>query len=121
VGQALKVGKKEGHEGFELWVKCMNKDAEAWKKMESYNKQDVVLLEQVYHKFLPWIKNHPNRALVKNEGMTCPTCGGHDMIRRGYNLTKTGKYQRYQCNGCGTWSSSRKTEAVEPDLLKGVA
>jgi len=120
VGRALGVGQKEGHEGFELWVKCMNKDPDAWLKMEAYNKQDVVLLEKVYYEFLPWIKNHPNKALVKNEGMVCPSCGSHDVSRRGFNLTKTGKYQRYQCNSCGTWSSSRKTEKVEEDLLKGI-
>ena len=53
VGKALGVGQKESHEGFELWIKCMNRDPDAWQRMEAYNKQDVLLLEQVYYKFLP--------------------------------------------------------------------
>jgi transposase-like protein len=40
--------------------------------------------------------------------------------RRGFNLTKAGKYQRYQCNDCGAWSSERRTEKLEPSVLKGV-
>jgi len=63
VAQRLGLGKKTHHEGHELWVKCMNGDDSAWKIMEKYNKQDVVLLESVYHRILPWIKNHPNHNL----------------------------------------------------------
>jgi DNA polymerase elongation subunit (family B)/predicted RNA-binding Zn-ribbon protein involved in translation (DUF1610 family) len=120
VGRALGVGKKEGHEGFELWVKCMNKDPEAWKKMESYNRQDVILLEKVYYEFLPWIKNHPNKAVFEGSEFACPTCGSHSLIKRGFNTTKVGKYQRYQCTDCGTWSSERKTEKMPANILKGI-
>lgn len=120
VGKALGVGKKESHEGFELWIKCMNKDKEAWKTMEKYNKQDVVLLEQVYYEFLPWIKNHPNKAVFDETAQTCPTCGSGLLSKRGYNVTKSGKYQRYQCNACGTWSSERNTVKLETEVLKGI-
>jgi DNA polymerase elongation subunit (family B) len=120
VGKALKVGKKESHEGFELWIKCMNRDKEAWKTMEKYNKQDVVLLEKVYYEFLPWIKNHPNRAVLTEDPLTCPTCGSGLLKRRGFNLTKAGKYQRYQCNACGTWSSDRQSVKLESSVLKGI-
>ncbi len=41
----------------------MNKDPAAWKVMEKYNKQDVLLLEKVYDRLLPWIKSHPNHHL----------------------------------------------------------
>ena len=47
VAQRLNLGKKHEHEGHELWVKCMNGDKDAWKRMEKYNIQDVVLLELV--------------------------------------------------------------------------
>ena len=56
VGKTLGVGAKTEHEGFDLWIKCMNRDGKAWKRMEEYNKQDVILLEKVYHRMLPWIK-----------------------------------------------------------------
>lgn len=118
VGQALKLGKKVKHEGFELWIKCMNKDKEAWERMEEYNIQDVMLLEQVYHKFLPWIKNHPNKAMHDESEHTCPSCGSHKVQKRGYNVTAGGKYQRYQCQSCGTWSAERKTEKIKEGILK---
>lgn len=102
VAERLGVGNK--HEtNFQLWIDCMNKDSTAWKTMEAYNKQDVLLLEKVYHKVLPWIKNHLNMSLFAEDGLACPTCGGRHYQRRGYNMTAAGKYQRYQCRDCGNW------------------
>lgn len=106
VAQRLGLGKKTDHEGYTLWVKCMNKDKEAWKRMEEYNIQDVVLLEKVYEKVLPWIKNHPNRGLYGGDG--CPTCGSSRLQKRGFAHTSTGSYQRFQCTECGSWSRSTK-------------
>lgn len=103
VAQALGVGKKHAHIGHELWVRCMNNDAAAWKEMEKYNKQDVVLLEEVYNKMLPWIKNHPNHALYTDEERpVCPNCGSHHVTKHGVEHTKTLTYQRYRCSDCST-------------------
>lgn len=108
VAQRLGLGKKHEHEGHELWVKCMNGDKDAWKRMEDYNVQDVVLLEQLYHKLLPWIKNHPNQNLF-SEYVVCPTCGSNHLQKRGTAISTTGIYQRYQCKSCGSWSQGTKT------------
>ena len=107
VAQRLGLGKKHEHEGHELWVKCMNGDKDAWKRMEDYNIQDVVLLEQLYYKLLPWIKNHPNQNLF-NESVVCPTCGSNHLQKRGTAISATGSYQRYQCKSCGSWSQGTK-------------
>jgi DNA polymerase elongation subunit (family B)/predicted RNA-binding Zn-ribbon protein involved in translation (DUF1610 family) len=120
VGRALGLGRKTSHEGFELWIKCMNKDPDAWERMEEYNIQDVWLLEQVYYKFLPWIKKHPNIGVHSDTEHICPNCGSHSVQRRGYNITGSGKYQRYQCKDCGTWSSDRQTILQSKNTLKGV-
>jgi DNA polymerase elongation subunit (family B) len=112
VAQRLGLGKKTDHEGYTLWVKCMNKDKEAWKRMEEYNIQDVVLLEKVYAKVLPWIKNHPNRGLFDGSG--CPTCGSGRLQKRGFSHSSTGTYQRFQCTECGSWS--RSTKAVKESV-----
>jgi len=32
--------------------------------------------------------------------MNCPSCGGK-MVKSGYHVNKTGKYQRYKCQNCG--------------------
>jgi predicted RNA-binding Zn-ribbon protein involved in translation (DUF1610 family) len=119
VAQRLGLGKKVKHEGHELWVKCMAGDPVAWKKMERYNKQDVVLLEKVYDKLLPWIKSHPNHNLYGDLEHCCPSCGSDKLHRRGVARSIGGVYQRYQCTNCGSWSQGTKSsKSVE---VKGIA
>lgn len=119
VAQRLGLGKKVKHEGHELWIKCMNGDPVAWNKMERYNKQDVVLLEKVYNKLLPWIKSHPNHNLYNDNGHTCPNCGSIHLQRRGTNRTIGGEYQRYQCCVCNSWSQG--TKSIKSVQVKGIA
>lgn len=108
IANALDVGQKIKHIGHELWVRCMNNDPEAWQMMKDYNIQDVVLLEKVYYKLLPWIKGHANYGLHVDNALVCPNCGGNHYHSRGYQYTSTCKYQRYQCVGCKTWFRSTK-------------
>lgn len=119
VSQRLSLGKKHAHEGHDLWVKCMNGDKDAWGRMESYNIQDVVLLESLYSTLLPWIKSHPNHNLYTSDTV-CPTCSGHRLQKRGTAVSITGTYQRYQCKDCGSWSQGAKT-TKEPVKVKHYA
>ena len=103
IAQELGLGAKVKHMGMDLWKDCMDGDDKAWKLMEKYNKQDVVLLEKVYEKLLPWIKAHPNHSLFSNtEQPVCPNCGSENIKKNGTEATLTMKYQRYRCNACGT-------------------
>ena len=107
VAQQMGLGAKTSHEGFQLWVKCMQRDPAAWKRMEKYNKNDVVLLEKVYLQMLPWIKNHPNTDL--HDGVDgCTRCGSTAYQARGTAVTAGGVYQRYQCLECGGWFKGEK-------------
>jgi len=106
VSQILSLGKKTRHEGHELWVKCMAKEPAAWKVMEKYNRNDVVMLEKVYKKMLPWIPNHPNRALYQDEQTVCPSCGSDKFQARGTAVAQRRRYQRYQCTACAAWFKS---------------
>jgi predicted RNA-binding Zn-ribbon protein involved in translation (DUF1610 family) len=118
VAGVLGLGNKLKHAGFELWIKCMNNDPEAWAEMQAYNINDVILLEQVYDSFKPWIRNHPNVALY-TEGAgspVCPHCGGAHLVKRGFATTAVSKYQRFRCSDCGTWSRSRVNVAERPEL-----
>jgi DNA polymerase elongation subunit (family B)/predicted RNA-binding Zn-ribbon protein involved in translation (DUF1610 family) len=119
IAQELGVGKKYEHRGFELWVKCMARDEEAWKEMEKYNKQDVILLEGVYERFLPWIRNHPNVGIYGDDNASdvCPHCGSTNLVKRGFSHTATNKYQRYQCGGCGAWSRARAAIKSYPNVV----
>lgn len=117
VAKQLGLGHKVTHEGFELWVKCMAGDNAAWKRMKKYNMHDVVLLEKVYQKMLPWIKGHPNRSA--HDGVeSCTRCGGRKLQRRGEGRNASGTYARFQCVDCGGWSSGAVTKRVKGKVLK---
>lgn len=118
IAQQLELGKKNPT-NFQLWVDCMNKDPIAWAKMKSYNIQDVILLESVYHKIKCWIKNPPNHNLYQPGDHVCPTCGSHKVQKRGFAYTIAQRYQRYQCTDCGSWSRGSKKNQ-ESLTIKGI-
>jgi len=111
LSKLLGIGDKVETGGFGLWLECMAGNMKAWKKMTTYNKHDVVLLEKLYLVLRPWITNHPNRALMDSENeKACPTCSSSEVIKQGFIYTRTGKFQRWQCKSCGAWAQSRKSE-----------
>jgi hypothetical protein len=99
IGPLLRVGQKVKHEGFELWAKVLEGNDKARAKMQKYNEQDVVLLEKLYNKVRPFIKNHPQ---LRN-GETCPACESTKTQKRGFRFTRFFRIQRNQCTDCGHW------------------
>ena len=96
--------------GWKLWNECMEGNEEAWDEMMEYNMMDVISLEELYIKFLPWTSTHPNvTADHLSHEMHCPKCASTDLYKRGFYYTNKGKYQRYRCNDCGGWSSETYT------------
>ena len=118
VSQRLGLGKKE-ETSFQLWIDCLNHNPTAWKQMEKYNKKDVILLEKLYKKLLPWIKGHPNHALYSAVSC-CPNCGSGSFVKRGFSYTNTMKYQRYRCKDCGAWFRDRKAIKKEHDVYTSI-
>lgn len=99
------IGSKVENGGFGLWERCIAGDKEAWDMMKKYNTQDVVLLEKLYLILRPFIKTHPNVSLINEQKeLACPSCAGTSLSKRGFSFTRTGRKQRYQCNGCASWS-----------------
>lgn len=114
VTSELGIGEKVAHEGHLLWVKCLEGDPEAWERMEEYNRQDVLLTEELYKRVLPWIENHPHKGLYLDEEAVCPNCGGSELEKRGFSYTGVSKFQRFRCKGCGRWSrGGKRVGAVE--------
>lgn len=113
--KALGLGEKVDHEGFDLWVKCMHGDEAAWQKMREYNIRDTVILEPLYNRLKPWIKHHPNAALYIEDPKkpVCPVCESQRLQRRGFKVVEVKKYQRWQCQSCGCWPTSRVAEKGE--------
>lgn len=113
LGRRLGVGRKLQHNGFELWLGCMNGDPKAWSVMKKYNSQDVRLLQSVYEKLLPYIDNHPNVTVMAEKEYGCRNCGSKNIHSRGRQFTSTGFRNRYQCNDCKTWMSGKHKPLVE--------
>jgi predicted RNA-binding Zn-ribbon protein involved in translation (DUF1610 family) len=111
LSQQLGIGEKIKHAGFELWKGCLDGDPASWARMKKYNIHDVVLCEELYTKLRPWIKSHPHHGLYDDAARTtCPNCGGHDLMRRGYARTTVARYQRFQCQGCGKWCRGKHAD-----------
>jgi DNA polymerase elongation subunit (family B) len=98
--------------GYGLWIGCEQGDMRAWRKMKKYNKQDVVVLERVYEKFLPWIQNHPAMNLG-GDLEACPKCGKGPMQKRGKYSTKTNLIQMVWCLNCHGYSKQRINPTAE--------
>lgn len=87
---------------YEVWDACERGDEKAWALMKKYNAHDTKLLEQVYLKFRAWDQNHPNLNVIMNRSTeACPACGSMNTRKRGWDATRTGRYQAYGCNDCG--------------------
>lgn len=64
VCQQLGIGKKiKTTPG--LWDMCLNGDKRAWAEMKKYNAHDVILLEGLYDRLLPWIGRQPLSVRAK--------------------------------------------------------
>jgi hypothetical protein len=120
LGRYLGLGRKIDTGGIDLWLGCMRGNKKDWKLMVDYNCQDVLLLEKVYHKLLPWIADHPNLTLYSlNEAPACPKCGSEDLQWRGYAYTAASAFRRFQCNDCGGWGRERYS-VLTKEQKKGV-
>lgn len=108
IAQLTGLGSKNKHQGFDLWIACMNNDPEAWRVMQDYNEQDVLLTESLYVKLLPWLKNIPHMGMFSTEGDTCPYCGSLDIIHTGETHTLVQTYDLYKCDNCSGWSRGNK-------------
>lgn len=118
LGESYGLGRKKETKGFmKMFQGTMNdNDPKFWRMMEMYNRRDVVLLEKLYKKLLPWVKNHP---IDPERPDGCPNCGSTKLQARGYQRTRTVTYKRYRCNSCGTWSRSRlaEKETAKPNYV----
>lgn len=92
--------KHEEFAGFEMWKECLKGNLKAWKAMEKYNKYDVLSLEELYTKLIPW-DSRINMALYYDRSMAVCTCGSQRFYNKGFKFTQTGKYKRLICKECG--------------------
>lgn len=106
--------------GFDLWKRCVQGDTKALKLMDEYCQNDVIILEQMYLKLRPYIKNHPNLALyMESDYEVCPNCGS-DKLKWGYLYrTRVNQYDCAKCQSCGAFMRARKSglDKEKKDLI----
>lgn len=91
----------------EQWIRALGGHRASMDYIVEHCRRDVVVLEEVYGRLRPLVLDHPNRGLIDGRG-GCSVCGAHQLQKRGFHVTRTRKYQRFQCTKCGAWSRGLK-------------
>ncbi len=100
LAKVLGVPQKKNPDGG-WWMQEYLGKLKNWKPLLEYNDRDVVALEAVYLKMLPYI-DHPVMSLKTSEN--CINCGSEHTYRDGVSITRGGvKKQDYQCQDCGKY------------------
>lgn len=93
--------------GWDCWVKVMEGNKEALKKMSKYCERDILEMEEVYKELQPYINTLSSHAVTGNKE-ACPSCSSASTQKYGKYHTKTGKYQKHKCSSCGhVWKDGR--------------
>lgn len=87
--------------GFSMWLECMRGNKAAWREMEKYNRHDVLALEELYYKLIPWDDSINFNLYHDDADITCGACGHDKFKSKGYHYTSSGKYKRFKCKKCG--------------------
>src|SRR5688572_2283985 len=102
------------HNSPSLWIDVMNGSKKALRDMVEYNKVDVLVLEKVYEKIKPYVKNHPHIGALKGEdkNCTCRNCGSKNVKKNGIRYTAQGvKRQEIKCRDCHAYSLVKYEDA----------
>lgn len=124
VGRYYGIGRKLEHEGFDLWVKCMCGDSDAWEKMRRYNEQDVRLDEEAYLLFRAWWNRHPNVALHYDDPhRRCIVCGSTAVVEDTSHQARTAAsvFPAYRCESCGKIMRGRSRLTPSADIENRMA
>lgn len=113
IAQMFTKEEKMENGGWSLWCDVMERDPKAQKLMTEYCKQDVMVLEEVFKKLRPFIKNLPNYNIYQpGKTRLCPSCGSTRLKKHGMRTTKVSSYQRYICWDCGSTCSTNMNDEL---------
>lgn len=108
--------------GFTLWKECLIGNMNAWNEMKTYNTYDILSLEELVHKLLPWSPK-VNFNLYHDEVENVCQCGNKKFKKNGFFYTEIGKFQRYKCLNCGAETKSGKnlfSKEKKDSLKRGI-
>lgn len=101
IANYLGVGGKIQTGGLQLWDDIiLNKDPKALKKMVKYCDNDVVILEKVYKKMIPYMKS---KTTVSENRRACPECGSRMNLDKYRVLASGAKQVQLNCTNCGKY------------------
>jgi DNA polymerase elongation subunit (family B) len=89
--------------GMELWTRVMAGEPTAQKEMATYNRQDVVITEQLFEFLGPWIDG-PHAGLFTASINNCWSCGSERLSPSGISRTKANAHLMLTCAECGAHS-----------------
>jgi uncharacterized protein YprB with RNaseH-like and TPR domain len=93
----------------EQWLKALGGHNSSLRYIEEHCRRDVEVLVEAYERIRPLMANHPAKF---GSQKSCPTCGSQRLQRRGFHLTRTRRYQRWQCQECGSWTKDSVPQKV---------
>ena len=119
INQYLGIAEKS-HAEFDLWKRAFLGEKDALEKIREYNENDTFILEELFLKLRPYIKNFPNLNLYTEEETTvCRNCGCKDLKWGGYYYTNVSRYKGWRCNNCGAIGRDRYSD-LSPEKRKTI-
>jgi len=103
--------------GMLLWVETMKRNVEAFDEMELYCKMDVIVLEQVYERLIPYDNSISFQAFHQKK--IC-TCGGIEFKKNGFRYTRQGCFRVYVCVKCSK-TITAKENLIDKEVRKELA
>ena len=96
-----------------MWLKALGGHRPSIKYIVDHCKRDVDVLAETYERLKPLVLDHPSAKLLDGRD-GCGVCGAGPgrQQKRGFRVTRTRKYQQYQCQGCGHWTRGTKPVAI---------
>jgi len=101
--------------GISTWTDIVfHKSQEALDRMVHYCDGDILSLEAVFKKLLPYTKPTMNYGVLRGVGekFSCPSCGGHDVGLNKTYTTAAGTIQHYMICNTRKCDSYRRTYKV---------
>lgn len=93
-----------------MGIKILKGDIKATQECVDYCGGDIATTEEYYEFIKPYMIGHPNLNLWRADGIECCVkCGDTDIQKRGFRTTVSGKFQSYQCQGCGSWMQGTRS------------
>ncbi len=100
----------------EHWRRATIGCTKSLKYIVQHCKYDILVLEEIYAK-LGHLVDEPNHYLFSDlGGGGCVSCGSSHLQRRGFDYTRTRKYQRMQCQDCARWQRAKKSEPLVVEM-----